>query len=66
MVADVASERVKTNAVRVLKAAGVEFETRSYDVNPDDLSAATVASKIGLPLEQVFKTLVVRGDRQGV
>jgi Cys-tRNA(Pro)/Cys-tRNA(Cys) deacylase len=39
---------------------------REYEVDPDDLSAETVAAKIGLPPEQVFKTLVVRGDRSGV
>jgi Cys-tRNA(Pro)/Cys-tRNA(Cys) deacylase len=39
---------------------------RDYDVNPDDLAAETVAAKIGFPPEQVFKTLVVRGDRTGI
>jgi Cys-tRNA(Pro)/Cys-tRNA(Cys) deacylase len=39
---------------------------REYEVDPDDLTAETVAHKIGLPPEQVFKTLVVRGDRHGV
>lgn len=57
---------MKTNAARVLDALGIAYELRPYEVDPDDLSAASVARKIGLPLEQVFKTLVVRGDRQGV
>jgi Cys-tRNA(Pro)/Cys-tRNA(Cys) deacylase len=57
---------VKTNAVRALEEAGVPFELRTYPVDPDDLSAETVAEKIGMPAEQVFKTLVVRGDRNGV
>jgi Cys-tRNA(Pro)/Cys-tRNA(Cys) deacylase len=57
---------MKTNAVRILEDAKIPFELREYDVDPDDLTAATVAAKIGLPLEQVFKTLVVRGDRNGV
>jgi Cys-tRNA(Pro)/Cys-tRNA(Cys) deacylase len=57
---------VKTNAARALEALGIAYELRAYEVDPDDLSAATVARKTGLPLEQVFKTLVVRGDRQGV
>ncbi len=35
-------------------------------MDPDDLTAESVADKIGLPAEQVFKTLVVRGDRNGV
>jgi Cys-tRNA(Pro)/Cys-tRNA(Cys) deacylase len=45
---------------------GIRFELREYEVDPDDLTAETVAAKINLPLEQVFKTLVARGDRQGV
>jgi Cys-tRNA(Pro)/Cys-tRNA(Cys) deacylase len=39
---------------------------REYEVDPDDLAAETVAAKIGLPAEQVFKTLVARGERNGV
>ncbi len=57
---------MKTNAVRILEELGIPFELRHYDVDPDDLTAATVARKVGLPPEQVFKTLVVRGDRNGV
>ena len=57
---------MKTNAVRLLDAMGIAYELRAYEVDPDDLTAETVAAKIGLPLEQVFKTLVARGDRQGV
>ncbi len=57
---------MKTNAVRVLEESGVPFELRTYPVDPDDLSAETVASKIGMPAEQVFKTWVVKGDRNGV
>jgi Cys-tRNA(Pro)/Cys-tRNA(Cys) deacylase len=57
---------VKTNAVRLLETLGVPHELRSYDVDPDDLSAETVARKVGLPAEQTWKTLVVRGDRHGV
>jgi Cys-tRNA(Pro)/Cys-tRNA(Cys) deacylase len=56
---------IKTNAVRALDSLGIKYELREYDVDPDDLSAETVAAKIGLPPEQVFKTLAVRGDRQG-
>ncbi|MBC7825193.1 MAG: Cys-tRNA(Pro) deacylase [Candidatus Parcubacteria bacterium] len=57
---------MKTNAMRVLDNLGVAYELRDYDVNPDDLAAETVAAKIGFPPEQVFKTLVVRGDRTGI
>ena len=55
----------KTNAVRLLDQLGIAYELREYEVNPDDLAAETVATKIGLPAEQVFKTLVARGDRIG-
>ena len=56
----------KTNAVRLLERLGVPFELREYEVDPDDLAAETVARKVGLPPEQVFKTLVVKGDKHGV
>lgn len=56
----------KTNAARILDSLGISYETREYDVDETDLSAGTVADKIGLPLEQVFKTLAVVGDRTGV
>jgi len=57
---------VKTNAARILDTLGVTYELRSYEVDPDDLAAVSVAAKLGLPPEQVFKTLVARGDRLGV
>jgi len=57
---------VKTNAVRVLDRLGIRYELREYEVDPDDLSAESVAAKVGLPPEQVFKTLVVSGDRNGI
>ena len=56
----------KTNAVRLLDQIGISYELREYEVDPDDLAAETVAAKIGLPPEQVFKTLVARGDRTGI
>jgi Cys-tRNA(Pro)/Cys-tRNA(Cys) deacylase len=56
----------KTNAVRLLDRLGVSYELRSYEVDPEDLAAGTVARKVGLPPEQVFKTLVARGDKHGV
>jgi len=49
-----------------LDGLGIAYSLREYEVDPDDLSAETVAAKIGMPAEQVFKTLVVRGDRGGV
>lgn len=57
---------MKTNAVRLIQSEGIPHRLRTYDVDPDDLSAGTVARKVGMPPDQVFKTLVVRGDRQGV
>jgi len=57
---------MKTNAVRVLDRLGVPYELREYEVDSQDLRAESVAAKVGLPAEQVFKTLVVRGDRKGV
>jgi len=56
----------KTNAARLLDQLCIEYELREYDVDPEDLAAETVAAKIGLPAEQVFKTLVARGERNGV
>lgn len=57
---------MKTNAVRLLDERKIPYELREYEVDPDDLRAESVADKIGLPAEQVFKTLVVKGDRHGV
>jgi Cys-tRNA(Pro)/Cys-tRNA(Cys) deacylase len=57
---------MKTNAARVLDRLGVSYELRAYAVDPEDLSAQSVAEKVGLPLDQVWKTLVARGDRTGV
>ena len=57
---------MKTNAARLLDAQGIAYEVREYEVDPDDLMAESVAGKIGLPAEQVFKTLVARGDKNGI
>ncbi|MGE6762547.1 Cys-tRNA(Pro) deacylase [Corallococcus interemptor] len=57
---------MKTNAARLLDSLGIAYTLRDYDVDPDDLSAETVAAKVGMPAEQVFKTLVAKGDRTGV
>jgi Cys-tRNA(Pro)/Cys-tRNA(Cys) deacylase len=57
---------MKTNAARILDSLGIHYELRDYEVDEDDLSAGSVARKVGLPPEQVFKTLVCRGDRSGV
>ena len=52
---------MKTNGARFLENLGIPFELREYEVDPEDLSATTVARKIGMPAEQVFKTLLVTG-----
>jgi Cys-tRNA(Pro)/Cys-tRNA(Cys) deacylase len=56
----------KTNAARILDREGIHYDLRTYEVDESDLSAPHVAEAIGMPPEQVFKTLVARGDRQGV
>ncbi|MGA8541322.1 MAG: hypothetical protein WB566_17600 [Terriglobales bacterium] len=48
----------KTNAARLLDQMGIRYELREYEVDPNDLAAETVAAKIGLPPEQVFKKWV--------
>jgi Cys-tRNA(Pro)/Cys-tRNA(Cys) deacylase len=57
---------IKTNAVRVLDRLRISYELCQYEVDPDDLSATTVAAKIGIPPEQLFKTLAVQGDHNGI
>ena len=52
---------MKTNGARFLESLNIPFELREYEVDPDDLSAITVAKKIAMPPEQVFKTLLVTG-----
>ncbi|MGD1864695.1 MAG: Cys-tRNA(Pro) deacylase [Phormidesmis sp.] len=57
---------MKTNAVRALDTLGVAYELLTYDVDPENLLATSTAQKLGLPADQVFKTLVVEGNRHGV
>ena len=52
---------MKTNGARFLESLNIPFELREYEVDPEDLSALTVAKKIGMPPEQVFKTLLTTG-----
>ncbi len=56
----------KTNAARFLDRLNIEYKLCEYEVDESDLSAETVAKKVNLPAEQVFKTLVARGDKTGV
>lgn len=57
---------MKTNAARILDGLGIKYELREYEVDENDLSAENVAEKVSMPPEQVFKTLVARGDKTGV
>lgn len=57
---------MKTNAARVLDTLGIAYELRDYDPGDEHLTAEEVARRVSLPPEQVFKTLVARGDRSGV
>lgn len=56
----------KTNAARILDSKSIEYELAEYEVDVSDLSAVTLAKKIGQDVEQIFKTLVLRGDKTGV
>lgn len=55
----------KTNAARLLDAAGVEYTLVPYEVDEEHLEASHVASQLGEDLDKVFKTLVLRGDKSG-
>jgi len=56
----------KTNACRILDNLGIAYHVLEYEVDPEDLSAEHVAARVNMPVDQVFKTLVVRGDRNGL
>jgi Cys-tRNA(Pro)/Cys-tRNA(Cys) deacylase len=57
---------MKTIAARILDQLNIAYELRAYEVNEDELDAVSVARKVNLPPEAVFKTLVARGDKTGV
>ena len=56
---------IKTNAARLLDAAGIRYELIPYEYTEEDLSAQHVAAELGEDIDQVFKTLVLRGDSTG-
>ena len=56
----------KTNAARILDEAQISYEIMEYQVDEEHLDAIHVAAEVGMPAEQVFKTLCVRGDKTGV
>ena len=57
--------QTKTNATRLLEAAGIHFNTQEYEVDENDLSGMHVAEQLGIPPEQIFKTLVLKGEKKG-
>ena len=61
-----ATKIAKTNVARLLDKAKVSYELRAYDYDPDDLNATHAADSFGLEYGQVFNTLVLRGDRNGL
>jgi len=56
----------KTNAARILDSNGINYDLVAYVVDENDLSALAVAAKLGQDVDQVFKTLVLRGDKSGI
>lgn len=56
----------KTNAMRLLDRDGISYHTKEYEVDESDLSGEHVTAQLGLPVEQVFKTLVTRGEKNGI
>ncbi len=56
----------KTNVARLLDSARISYQLIPYEVDPNDLAATHVAEQLGENIAQVFKTLVLRGDRNGI
>jgi len=56
----------KTNAARILDRMKIKYDLVEYTVDPENLAADHVARELGEPIEQVYKTLVLRGDKNGV
>lgn len=61
-----AEKTVKTNAMRLLDAADIAYSTMEYEVDENDLSGAHVVAQLGLDKDTVFKTLVARGEKNGI
>ena len=56
----------KTNAMRLMEQAGIPIRVQEYAVDESDLSGLHAAEELGMPPEQIFKTLVARGDKTGI
>ncbi len=57
---------VKTNAMRLLEQAGIPYKALEYEVDENNLAGEHVAEQIHMPPEQVFKTLVAKGEKKGI
>jgi Cys-tRNA(Pro)/Cys-tRNA(Cys) deacylase len=57
---------IKTNAMRLLDQEGISYQAMEYEVDENNLAGVHVAEQIGFPLEQVFKTLVAKGEKNGI
>jgi len=57
---------VKTNVMRLLEQARISYRAMEYEVNENNLAGEHVAKQIGMPPEQVFKTLVAKGEKKGI
>lgn len=66
MIMGAKSKPVKTNVVRLLEAAGIQFETIEYTVDENNLAAQHIADELNEDINRVFKTLVLRGERTGL
>ena len=60
------SDIKKTNAARLLDKMKIAYELIPYEVDESDLGAAHIAEQLGQPIERLFKTLVLRGDKSGL
>ena len=65
MKAKKAEETVKTNVMRLLEAAGISFETGTYEVDENDLSGSHAADLMGVDHDTMYKTLVLKGEKKG-
>ena len=57
---------VKTNVMRLLDQAKIPYHSIEYEVDENNLTGEHVAAQIGIPVEQVFKTLVAKGEKKGI
>lgn len=60
------AKQTKTNALRLLDKAGIDYRTHQYNFDENDLAAIHVAEELGQDIARVFKTLVLRGERTGL